>query len=109
MRFRAVTVSTVGVPPMSFEFDATSVSAAMEFLCRSVPMMSARYDFELWTVPEESEDSSGSSSLEDLIARHPVCLGRTRSHVTTRFVKSSSGPISREDLTTQAAHAAQAA
>jgi hypothetical protein len=79
MRFRAVTVSTIAVPEMSFEFEAASNTAAMEYLCRSVPHMrgAPQYDFELWTVPEAGIDEPGTL---------PTLLGRTKTVVHTRFV-----------------------
>ena len=83
MRFRAVTISTIGIPPMEFEFEQGSINAAMEFMCRSVPLMrgAPQYDFELYYVPEVGVDTAyGGEAV-------PRLLGRTKSVISTRFVK----------------------
>lgn len=87
MRFRAVTISTIAVPPMAFEFEQPSVNAAMEFLCRSVPMMkgagAAGYDFELYYLPEP-----GLVEMVDAVGVLPKLVGTTKTSISTRFVKN---------------------
>lgn len=86
LRFRAVTVATIAIPPMSFEFEQPSVNAAMEFLCRSIPMMkgagAAGYDFELFYLPEADE------GMLNGVAPTAKLVGRTETHVATRFKKN---------------------
>lgn len=83
MKFRAVTISTIGIPPMQFEFEQSSVNAAMEFMCRSIPLMKGApaYDFELYYVPEPGVDVAHGEDVS------PRLLGRTKSVINTRFFK----------------------
>jgi hypothetical protein len=90
MKFKAVTVSTIGIPPMEFCFEVASVNAAMEFMCRSVPLMrgSPSYDFELFYIPEEGVDVPMGGETA------PKLIGRTKSVITTRFIKEPGAHVS---------------
>lgn len=85
MRFKAVTVNTVGIPAMEFYFEQPSVNLAMEYMCRSIPMMRGApvYDFDLFCVPDEGDEVAPDGTV-----KAPILLGRTRTSVVTRFTKA---------------------